>query len=479
MSRILWQGIKDISTAQIKKWVPVNTDDVRANKCPAWISSCYLPIVSCCCSALEVYADGDKVSQAAISELGFALTERLVFLGKDIVIPMIFEREERKAIRFSENSQEDIWLYMQWEGIEEIRKNYAEFFWILEESVICFLWSNIIFLDALKKDWNFLQQEYGFFSCATRINQDMKELHKTDKNVHIVTFDNGRKVVFKQKRSRETNFWNECCEFMKQEGLLEIYVPKSMECGESVWQEYISEIIPDDEKTKKEFFYRTGQLLCLCYLLHATDLHKYNIVQKGTWPVIIDSETVCNGVRNKDKEFTVEDCFLLPACRKTPYTEQDIAALAGKGGRQMGNSVQAGFRDTYRQLENCKEINYFFAEERMDWFRYILHPTWLYVSILEREIYNFRRDKRTESLKFESYHNLLPQEKKLMSDGYLPVFQQRYNSRALFDENGKVVIEDFFNESLREDVLKRFQNMSERDMDKQITLIDICFQKEG
>lgn len=89
------------------------------------------------------------------------------------------------------------------------------------------------------------------------------------------------------------------------------------------WQEFVLEKSCNTEEEITNYYRRSGNLLCILYLLNSTDFHSENIIANGSSPLLIDHETIIQPKIsdknkkhfkqfNKGKEDTVLNSFLLP-----------------------------------------------------------------------------------------------------------------------------------------------------------------------
>lgn len=473
----MWNQIDTVGLAEMRElsfmaeqWEPLAA-------CPGWIRGCFIPMAAYSCEHLWKKYKNLSIQKKAINKLGMALLERLCFLGKGVATNLLFDRERENRERFSADPREDIWIYMIKQGYGVLIKSYKEIAIILEESIQVFLKSNRFFLDALNRDWEELKELYKVPLTVTDIFQNMKELHKVDKNVHIVTFNEKYKIVFKQEKEGCHRFWQKLCANMNAFHIAELYCPWKKEKKGYEWQEYI-DTLPASFKKPEEAFVHAGELLCLFYILNSTDMHKENILWRENIPVVIDFESICNGEETGAQESTVEKTFFLPGCHKHPYIKKDFSALGGKDGGNYVAYIQEGFARVYNTIKSNKRVQDFFEAYENVWFRYILHSTWLYANILERGIVRMVENGMEYNCCFEAYKNLFPFEKKSLSLGYLPVLLQKYDSRDLYDESGQMIIKDFFKYSPKEAIQNRLRNMSDENLKEQLEIIKDCFLGE-
>ena len=58
------------------------------------------------------------------------------------------------------------------------------------------------------------------------------------------------------------------------------------------WMEYIDALPCEEQSQVAEYFYHSGYLLSVLYLLEAEDIHHENVIARGNTPVVIDLETL-------------------------------------------------------------------------------------------------------------------------------------------------------------------------------------------
>lgn len=131
------------------------------------------------------------------------------------------------------------------------------------------------------------------------LNVGISDLHNNHHSVAILTFDSGLKLVYKPKNlGLEKAF----CEFLywcNQESsktddasvLLPFKILKILNKQNYGWVEFLHHEPCINEKMARDFYLRSGQLLCVLYLLGATDCHSENLVASSENLVLVDMET--------------------------------------------------------------------------------------------------------------------------------------------------------------------------------------------
>lgn len=148
---------------------------------------------------------------------------------------------------------------------------------------------------------NELPKIYGEFFLNEKICKVKKvstsnsDRHNHGKSVHIITFEDGKKLVYKPHSLSIDRAWNEMirwtCDSMNIDSFISI---KSIDTLNGGFCTFIEPKEVECEKDVNTFFMNQGILLCLIYLLRGNDIHAENIIAVGKKPVIVDMETVIN-----------------------------------------------------------------------------------------------------------------------------------------------------------------------------------------
>lgn len=135
------------------------------------------------------------------------------------------------------------------------------------------------------------------------IKSGLSDLHNQNRSVIALTFASGLKLIYKPKNlDLEVTYcqfleWcNQNIELVKSQGLetpeLNFKILKILSRHTYGWMEYVEQQSCEDEVTAQRFYIRAGMLLCLLYLLGASDCHYENLIACGEHLVLVDMETV-------------------------------------------------------------------------------------------------------------------------------------------------------------------------------------------
>ncbi len=131
----------------------------------------------------------------------------------------------------------------------------------------------------------------------TKIDFGAGDTHKGGKTVSIVYCENG-KIVYKPRCLKIDLNFNEFVNIINKQipgDVLPIKTYAVIDCGTHGWTEFVCFKECLNEVEVKNYYVRIGELLAICYLFGATDLHAENIIANGEHPMIIDLETLFSG----------------------------------------------------------------------------------------------------------------------------------------------------------------------------------------
>lgn len=162
------------------------------------------------------------------------------------------------------------------------------------------------FIERLNADFFNIKQLFckdSDIGKVIELQSGLSDLHNQNQSVISLTFASGLKLIYKPKNlDLEVTYcqfleWcNQNLELGKFLGLeaseLNFKVLKILSRQSYGWVEYVEQEACEDEAAAKRFYIRAGMLLCLLYLLGASDCHYENLIACGEHLVLIDMETV-------------------------------------------------------------------------------------------------------------------------------------------------------------------------------------------
>lgn len=157
-------------------------------------------------------------------------------------------------------------------------------------------------------------------ALVSDIAPHLSDPHGRGRSVAIITFSDGRKVVYKPRSLAPEAAWRTLVSTL--EGDYAQLSAKVLDRGAYGWMEHIAARDADAVSDVRAFYRSAGSLLCLARALSLKDLHFENVIAAGRYPVVIDLETLA------------QPCLL-----SVPTSAID--QIAATRERFLANSVQA------------------------------------------------------------------------------------------------------------------------------------------
>ncbi|WP_427158660.1 type 2 lanthipeptide synthetase LanM family protein [Aliinostoc sp. HNIBRCY26] len=138
---------------------------------------------------------------------------------------------------------------------------------------------------------------------VVELQSGLSDLHNQNHSVISLTFASGLKLIYKPKNLDLEITYCQLLQWCNENFALalaeDLDTPKLDFKGLKIisrdnygWIEYIEQESCEDESAAKHFYIRAGMLLCLLYLLGASDCHYENLIAAGEHFVLIDIETI-------------------------------------------------------------------------------------------------------------------------------------------------------------------------------------------
>ncbi|MGC4808935.1 type 2 lanthipeptide synthetase LanM family protein [Micromonospora sp. DT228] len=119
------------------------------------------------------------------------------------------------------------------------------------------------------------------------------DTHAGGRSVAILTFTDGRKLVYKPRSLQVEIHFNQVLRWLNAKGLRHPLRPLVvLDRGGHGWVEYVAPESCQDEEQVDRFFWRHGAYLALIYALCGSDMHLENVIAAGEHPVIVDLEAL-------------------------------------------------------------------------------------------------------------------------------------------------------------------------------------------
>lgn len=228
---------------------------------------------------------------------------------------------------------------------------------------------------------NFVKDKPGD-GIITGLEMSKGDVHNFGRTVVIAEYDHKDKIVYKPQSGDVFIAYNRFLDHLMHDHILcdMKYAKVIATYQDHCYIEFIvHQAVSSGTQGMERYYYRVGQLACLCYVLGSEDMHYDNIIACGEYPVVVDLETLltakANTFTNTD-ESSASDRNGLPeiVTRSMVLTVGGVlggAALSSGDGRNVpyyengahidyhaaGQSIINGFNDAYNKIQaNRREI---------------------------------------------------------------------------------------------------------------------------
>lgn len=189
-------------------------------------------------------------------------------------------------------------------------------------------------INRLCQDWQDLPGSLALTTAGRLLTLEtgLGDRHNGGQQVCILTFENGRKIVYKPRSAATDGVLDD---FQRSvafpEGLCSTQVDY-LDRGSHAWCEYIasSEIEPD---SGSDYWRRAGAMLAAADVLNFTDGHFENIVATKGGPVLVDHETLMQNARQDYEDYEDEEHSVL-------FT----GLIQSKSGEDEGRGITAAYQ---------------------------------------------------------------------------------------------------------------------------------------
>lgn len=145
--------------------------------------------------------------------------------------------------------------------------------------------------------------------------------HSDGKKVAKLILEDNYKLIYKPRNLHIDQMYKEICEYINQhvDSPFTIKTPRVFLGKEHGWAEYIDYKECSSEEDIVNFYRRMGAQLALLYTLNAIDFHSENLIAHGSFPILIDLESLFH----------------------MPYQEKDISDAYNKIKEKLSSSVKS------------------------------------------------------------------------------------------------------------------------------------------
>ncbi|EGT5619764.1 type 2 lanthipeptide synthetase LanM [Clostridium perfringens] len=204
------------------------------------------------------------------------------------------------------------------------------------------------------------------------ISMSCGDTHNNGRTVFLLTLENQKKLLYKPHSLKNDFILENIIRFINSKCKLKynLKTVDTLDCGNYGWQKFVESNECKTIEEVKNYMYRFGELICLCYALNTNDLHFENIIASGEYPIIIDSETLSYNSSffrsNSIDEFggilkfisnSVYSSVLLPQNLEFNPKKLELSAIAGGYTNQTYTINTVTNKGTDKIQFNYKEVS--------------------------------------------------------------------------------------------------------------------------
>lgn len=204
---------------------------------------------------------------------------------------LVGENEEDRGQYFSKVLLKDK------DYLKELFLEYPELFRVMNRTTRYNLQYVVEIIKNTEQEYQKISDQLGKGATLGKIEAirlGSGDSHNNGKTVSALMFDNGQKLMYKPRSLKIEESYGALIEWMNQNvpacsGLDYCKVYSVKDAG---WVEYIENEECKSQDEIREFYEKTGELLCILYTLSAKDFHCENLIARKNQPILIDMETL-------------------------------------------------------------------------------------------------------------------------------------------------------------------------------------------
>lgn len=431
--------------------------------------------------------------------MALSASVHLAYLARNIGMDLILKHEKEAR---NTTTPLDIQTFFVTQGYGYLLNTYPVFRRLSSEFINDFFQKQVRFLHNMNSIQPELQTHFSFSCEFTDLSLSTLESHITDKNIHILTFSTGLKIVYKENICNTDLLWDELCHFINETLDIKLYGPHIFLARNTFTiQEYIEHDELNSFQSASQAYYNYGQLMGILYAFNACDMQCENIIMHGSLPVLVDTETFLQSSSDCNKD--ISQTYLLPGFQTNANLPEDFSALASVEGRtslpfhnrqtifpeHYVEDLCNGFSDCYRKIQTNTALLLSFLRDKNWMERIVIRPTWFYVWLRDTSLASqyleseeaflshleniFLRKSTTTSE--NSYSSFIKKcELESLSKGCIPILFRNNTSRKITD---CITFYPLYNDETTSGIQQKLRLLSDDDLQKQIEIIKNSFTK--
>ncbi len=271
-----------------------------------------------------------EISPTALEAFTRQLAKELAFVGE-----LALYREFRA---FAETASDDKYRTFVRATLEDGFSSMATKYPFLARQVVMLLesWTSALteLFDRLDADRVEIAATFGTGhapGAVVGVEPGLSDPHHGRRRVAVLTFESGLRLVYKPRDVGGERAFGDFLGWLTARGLQpQQRVMRVLARPTHGWVEYIEHATFTNGDDVREYFRRSGGLLCLARLLRGRDLHWENVIASTGGPVIVDAELLMHPAVSGEQEPSALTTGLLTVLQSGPDGETvDVGGLRG------------------------------------------------------------------------------------------------------------------------------------------------------
>lgn len=241
-----------------------------------------------------------QIKTSALTDYVSEVINRLMDIGLKTFVYDLHAKKEEVRIPESVNDQEAFQQYLiarfgTKKKLQTFFSEYPVLTRLYAETIIFQIKNFTELLEALEESQNELHNQFQLELplCVTGLKMGAGDSHDQGKSVGILTFEQGKELVYKPKNLLISQRFDQFIRTIKElEPAFDFYLTNKLVKAHYTFEERLvySECQTPEDLT--DYYHQFGQIIALVYLLNGNDFHLENVLSFGKYPVLIDLETI-------------------------------------------------------------------------------------------------------------------------------------------------------------------------------------------
>lgn len=163
----------------------------------------------------------------------------------------------------------------------------------------------------LEQDRTTIERVFGQAAGqAARVTPGLSDRHAGGRRVAAVEFHSGLRVAYKPREVRLERAFQAWLSWLEQAGADAMPSPiRVVDCDTHGWAEWVEQEALESRAAVEAYFRATGALVCLTYVLGATDLHGENLIASSRGPALVDTEMLLQPSARAEADAPLASCL--------------------------------------------------------------------------------------------------------------------------------------------------------------------------